>query len=94
MNFFLASFFSSNDTDLLGMVFDVVDGEIVVNGFVGLILRALLMALLDVLVPVPVFSSLLDRSRFRVSEVSDSFGSLGDCSSSALGTAGTGMNWR
>jgi len=93
LNFFLASFFSSNNTELLKTDSDEDLGAIVVKGFVGLILGALLVALLDVLISVSS-SKLLGRLRLRVREVSDSLGFLGACSGSALGTAGTGMNWR
>jgi len=93
LNFFLASFFSSNNTELLKTGSDINVGAIVVKGFVGLILGAFLVALLDVLISVSA-SRLLGRLRLRVTEVSDSFGFLGACSASDLGTAGTGMNWR
>ena len=91
LNFFLASLFSSNNTELLKTD---SDGAIVVKVFVGFILRVLLVALLEVFISVSA-SKLLGRLRFRVREVSDSFGFLGACSesASALGTAGTGMNW-
>lgn len=69
------------------------DGAIVVKVLVGLIRGALLVALLEVFISVSA-ANLLGRLRFRVREVSDSFGFLGACSASALGTAGTGMNWR
>jgi len=92
LNFFLASFFSSN-TELLKTDSDEDLGAIVVKGFVGSILGALLVALLDVLISAPA-SKLLGRLRLRVREVSDSLGFLGACSTSAKGTAGTGMNWR
>jgi len=71
---------------------EVVRGAIVVNVLVALIPGALLVvALFEVFISA---SKLLGRLRFKVREVSDSLGFLGACSASALGTAGTGMNWR
>ena len=93
LNFFLASFFSSNNTELLKADSDEVVGAIVAKVLVGLIRGALLVALLAVFISVSA-SKLLGRLRFRVREVSESLGFRGACSASALGTAGTGMNWR
>jgi len=94
LNFFRASFFSSsNNTELLKTDSDDVAGAIVVKVLLGLILGALLVALLRLFFSLSA-SKLLGWLRLRVREVSDSFGFLGACSASTLGTAGTGMNWR
>merc|ERR1719352_1659804 len=85
LNFFLASFFSSN-TELLKTDSDVAVGAFVVKAFVGLILGAFLVALLGVLISVSA-SKLLATLRLRVREVIDFFGFLGTCSASGLGTA-------